>query len=236
MRAGKPVVFADQEMPASIERVAGETGATLIRAGMDYRWTDSSANTWNWTGARHRLESLQRPALVGSLQTQNAAGALATVESLGLDDLLSRRYVDEAFGNVRLPGRMQTLPLERNWVLDVAHNPAAASALSAALAADGAADLVAIVGMLDDKDVESIVRELDPHVSHWIATTVDNSRGIAASELARRIANETNRPCLIAESADAAIAAARDRPGEQVLVTGSFYLVGPILARLLPQD
>ena len=86
----------------------------------------------------------------------------------------------------------------------------------------------------NDKDAEGVVRALDPNVGHWIATTVDNPRGIAASELARRIANETQRPCLVANTADDAIEEARSRPGAQVLVTGSFYLVGPVLERLSP--
>ena len=236
MRTGKPVIFADARMPASVGRVAEERGASLVRAGVDYRWSTPGSNGWNWTGTRRHLESLDPPALSGPMQVQNAAGALATVEALGLDEVLEVQRVNSALGELRLAGRMQVLPLERNWIFDVAHNPAAASALSSALSVRDSADLVAIVGMLDDKDVEGIVRALDSHVGHWIATNAGNPRGIAAPELARRIANASNRPCLIAATLDEAISEARARPGKEVLVTGSFYLVGPVLERLSPRD
>ncbi len=180
---------------------------------------------------------MQVPALVGPIQVQNAAGVLAVVESLGLDDLLRPGVIDAAFADLRLSGRMQSLRLEHEWLFDVAHNPAAAAALAEALGDSGQPN-VAIVGMLDDKDVEGVVGKLDPCVSHWIATDVDSPRGIAASELARRIANECNRPCAVAESHADAIDTARElaAPEGRIVVTGSFYVVGPVLEHLGRRD
>ena len=43
MRAGKPVVFADRQMPDSVARVAEERNARLIRAGSDYDWAQDGA-------------------------------------------------------------------------------------------------------------------------------------------------------------------------------------------------
>jgi folylpolyglutamate synthase/dihydropteroate synthase len=85
--------------------------------------------------------------------------------------------------------------------------------------------------MLDDKDVEATVRVLDDHVCLWIATTAESGRAIAAGELARRIANATTRPCLIANSAEEAMQSARRAASgnDRILVTGSFYVVGPVL-------
>ena len=132
---------------------------------------------------------------------------------------------------------MQSLRFEQEWLFDVAHNPAAAAALADALRGRGQST-VAIVGMLDDKDVEGVVGELDRCVSRWIATDVDSPRGIGASELARRIANHSNRPCLVAESHAEAVENAREFAGadERILVTGSFYLVGPMLEHLGYRD
>ena len=132
---------------------------------------------------------------------------------------------------------MQTVRLEHEWLFDVAHNPAAAAALADALR-DRDQSIVVIIGMLDDKDVEGIVGELDRCVSRWIATNVDNPRGIKAAELARRIANCSERPCLVAGSQAAAIENAREFAADEgvILVTGSFYLVGPVLERLGGRD
>jgi len=90
---------------------------------------------------------------------------------------------------------------------------------------------LAIVGMLDDKDVEGSVLPLNEHVDQWIAVTADSYRAIPAQELARRIANACGRPCQIADSpADAMESARRNASiNDRILVTGSFYLVGPAL-------
>ena len=137
---------------------------------------------------------------------------------------------------VRLYGRSQRITSDGiAWYLDVAHNPAAAEMLAATLGAEEREGKThAIIGMLDDKDVEGVVAPLNEHVDRWIAVAADSHRGIPAAELARRIANQTDRPCLVAESLPVAIDIARqDAAGnDTILVTGSFYIVGPVLQQL----
>lgn len=234
MRPDVPVVFADRVMPATIRQHAEEIGTRLIIAGRDYDWTVNSDGNWAWRGQLHEFASLAPPSLAGNVQIQNAAGVLALVEALGLDVLLAADVVDAALGSVTLPGRMQLLPGEPEWLFDVAHNPAAATALAENLGTALTAGLVAIVGMLDDKDVEGVIAPLAGIVDRWIAVTADTPRGIEAAELARRIANQADKACLIAESPESALDAAREYAGRggRVLVTGSFYVVGPLLERL----
>ena len=124
-------------------------------------------------------------------------------------------------------------------IVDVAHNPAAAAALSAALREQHAtrpstARTIAIIGMLDDKDVDGIAVALDSEVDHWIAVAASSPRALPADELARRIANACGRPCRVSASLDDAMQYARRHAAEndRVLVTGSFYLVGPALEAL----
>ena len=238
MRAGKPVVFADPEMPASVAAHADKLGARLIHAGRDYSWTPDEDGRWSWHGQGVELPGLAIPALRGPMQLQNAAGALALVEALGLTQLLEPAQVNRAFSSLRLHGRMQVIEREQRWLLDVAHNPAAAAALAASLRQYEARAAVAIAGILDDKNVEGIVGPLAALVDNWIAVTADSPRAIDAAELARRIANETGKACLIAETTDMAIERARAMAGSggRVLVTGSFYTVGPFLERLSARD
>ena len=234
MRAGKPVVFASSDIPASVAAHAQTVGAQLVRAGRDYTWTHDASGGWSWRGRRAELSGLALPALRGPMQLQNAAGALATLEALGLRELLDPEFVSHALSNVRLPGRMQVVERGHRWLFDVAHNPAAAEALAASLRQHEAPAAVAIVGILDDKNVEGIVGPLAALVDRWIAVTAASPRAIEAAELGRRIANETGKACLIADSAEQAIANAREMAGSEgrVLVTGSFYAVGPFLERL----
>ena len=238
MRAGKPVVFASSDIPASVVAHAKKVGAQLVRAGRDYTWTHDASGGWSWRGRRVELSGLALPALRGPMQLQNAAGALALLEALGLRELLGPEFVSRALSNLSLPGRMQVVEREHRWLFDVAHNPAAAEALAASLRQHEAPAAVAIVGILDDKNVEGIVGPLAALVDRWIAVTAASPRAIEAAELGRRIANATGKACLIADSAEQAIANAREMAGSEgrVLVTGSFYTVGPFLERLSACD
>ena len=234
MRSGKPIIFGARDMPPSILEHAEEVGARLIAAGRDFDWS-IDGNQWAWQGLAHRLDGLDLPALVGEHQVGNAAAVLVLVESAGFDELLREELVNKALQQLRLDGRMQELKSGARWLLDVAHNPAAASVLSDTLRAEShSARTVAIIGMLDDKDVQGVVEPLADQVDHWIAVTAASPRAIDAGELARQVANTTNAACLVAGSLDAAIDRAQDLagPDDRVLVTGSFYLVGPVLEAL----
>lgn len=219
MRSGVPAVFGDAEVPQTIIKRAEEIGAELLLRGRDFT-----------------LDSIPRPGLRGGFQVGNAAAVVALLKAAGLDAAANDDLVARVLPGVAVTGRGQSLEVEGiEWLLDVAHNPAAAEMLAATLAAEAyPGATLAIVGMLDDKDVEGSIRPLDPQVDAWIAVTADSRRAIPAQELARRIANETGRPCLIAASLVEAMALARREASidDRILVTGSFFLVGPVLQQL----
>lgn len=229
MRAGRPVVYSEADRPESIDACARELDAALIAQGRDFHYATDGA-TWTWTGRGKTLSELARPGVPGDFQLANAAGVLALLEAAGFDAVLNSNLVSRELAAIRVPGRMQAFTDSNRWRFDVAHNPAAATALATLLAAGSAGGRVAVVGMLDDKDVESIVDALAPHVSEWLAVTADGPRGIPAPELARRIANRLNRHCQIADSIPAAVAEARRLAdsGDEILVVGSFSVVGPV--------
>jgi len=235
MRANKPVVFASLQRPAAIDKRAQVCGARLIAAGRDFDWSLEDGQ-WSWQGVQRSLEHLRRPSLPGNIQVENAAGVLALVEAAGLKDLLRADVVNAAFAGLHLRGRMQSIVADGNWLLDVAHNPAAAKVLCSTLRdLKIAGKTIAVFGMLDDKDVTGVLAELGSEVDHWIAMTATSPRAIVATELARRVANATNRGCLAAQSLQQALDHARALAGpeDRILVTGSFYVVGPVLEQLL---
>jgi dihydrofolate synthase/folylpolyglutamate synthase len=237
MRGGKPIVFGSKDMPAAIASCTGATGATLIAAGRDFDWAEEGDN-WSWRSGQHELSGLARPALPGAHQIANAAGVLALCEAAGFGEVLRADRVNKALGGVRLDGRMQRFDRDPRWLVDVAHNPAAAEALAATLKDDPVAGrTIAVVGMLDDKDVDGIVTPLLGIVDEWIAVTADNPRAIPAGELGRRIANLSNAACLVADSIDQGVDHARETAAERdrILVTGSFYLAGPVLQLYSPR-
>lgn len=219
MRHGIPVVFGDAGVPETIVAQAEKVGAKLLLRGRDFT-----------------LDGVPRPGLAGQFQVGNAAAVLALLRASGLAAAAEPRLVAAVLPKVRLTGRGERHELDGvEWLLDVAHNPAAAAALAEILgSSQHAGATTAIIGMLDDKDVEGIVRCLDPHVSSWICATANSQRALPALELSRRIANACNRPCLVADTLADALESARREAGinDRILVTGSFYLVGPVLEQL----
>ncbi len=219
MRKNIPVVFGGVDVPQAIVERAEVIGARLLLAGRDFDAT-----------------GLPQPGLLGEFQVRNASAVVALLDAAGLSKATDTNLLMKVLPGVQLAGRSQRVAAGGNdWYLDVAHNPAAAEMLAATLAQEEREGAVlAIIGMLDDKDVEGVVAPLDCHVGRWIAVAADSHRAIPAAELARRIANHSDRPCLVAESLPDAIEFARQEATESdtILVTGSFYLVGPVLQQL----
>jgi dihydrofolate synthase/folylpolyglutamate synthase len=232
MRSGRPLVFGSVDRPSAIDRAAKETGAHLICTTDDFDYQPGDDSSWAWSGKKTQIEDLAAPSLAGSFQIGNAAAVLALLEAVGLDSLLNKRTVDAAFSALSLPGRFQRIRTDRDWILDVAHNPHAAEALGAALRdRGGAGSLTAIVGALDDKDVAGIVGSLVTSVDSWIAVTASAARAVTADKLAPAIASISNKPCLVADSIADALehAVSTTTSNDTVLVTGSFYVVGPAI-------
>lgn len=236
MRAGVPTVFGSRDVPRSLRQHAESTGADLLLVGRDFDYERDSGGGWNWRGRSASRTSLPLPGLRGVFQVENAAAVLALIEAAGLDEALDAAILKRELPNVTLTGRMEAIRAGgAGWLLDVAHNVAAAEVLADSLdvnRVDG--ETWAIIGLLDDKDVEGIAVALDSRVDHWIAVTADSARAVQADELARRIANACGRPCRIGESLEEAMQYAQQSASEddRILLTGSFYLVGPALSIL----
>src|SRR5690606_10273098 len=92
---------------------------------------------------------------------------------------------------VRLAGRLEifsrTEPVAAEWIVDVAHNPAAARTLARQLAARPTATrTLAVCGILADKDIEGIATELRDSFDGWIAAGLEGPRALAPEVLGQR--------------------------------------------------
>src|SRR5579862_6955133 len=249
-RRGRPAVLGAPQMPSSVFAALAQTGAQAVTAERDFTWRTHGAR-WDYQGRVLRLEDLPPSALAGSIQYRNAAMALAALESLqrasarpGVVALQARltaldsRRAAAALARVQLPGRFQVVPGEVEWILDIAHNEPAARNLAAQLrerplpqtSVARAGRTFAVIGVLVDKDAAGIAAALAPVVDRWIVCPLPGPRGIDAAQLAVRLARAPETVELAASvvtGCEAARAAAR--PGDRVVVCGSFYTVGPAL-------
>jgi dihydrofolate synthase/folylpolyglutamate synthase len=233
-RAGRPAIFGARRMPASVAAHAAAIGAKLRRIGVDFDYVER-ADGWDYVGFGSRRRELPLPALAGASQLGNAAVALALLESVEPRLLVPDEAVRTGLQAVRLPGRFQVIPGEPEWILDVAHNAEAAASLAASLAArPHAGRTIAVCGILADKDVEAVVGTLTPQVRRWIAVGLEGPRALLPADLARRIRAAGAESVVAVADVTAGIAQARaeSRPGDRVVVFGSFLTVGPALTAL----
>jgi dihydrofolate synthase / folylpolyglutamate synthase len=239
-RAGRPAVFGgDEAPPGSLIEAAHAEGALLRLRGRDFREIPRPGGRWDLilgTGiAAERLADLPVPALAGTAQLGNSATTIAALRELRPRLPVTRDAIVRGLERVTLPGRFERIAdRELEWVLDVAHNPAAARVLAASLRATrGRGRTTAVCGMLADKDVPAVVAELRGCVDTWIAASTEGPRGLDDTELARRarfVEVDMHPGGTVAEAMR--FARSRAGAGDRIVVFGSFHTVGPALEEL----
>ncbi|MCJ1710928.1 bifunctional folylpolyglutamate synthase/dihydrofolate synthase [Clavibacter michiganensis subsp. phaseoli] len=231
----------DPEVVAELMRAAELTESTWSMEGERFRLLDTTLAVGGQVISVQGLAGTYRDVflpLFGAHQAQNAAVAIAAVESFlgGGDHAIHDDVLAEGLATATSPGRLQVVGTEPTVLVDAAHNPAGAASLAAALPVYFTFDRVtAVIGVLADKDAEGIVRELAPVVDHFIVTRSTSERSVDPDELARIVVGVVGRDRVTVEpDLRTALEDARDSAGETekgaALVTGSILLVGEAIA------
>jgi dihydrofolate synthase/folylpolyglutamate synthase len=188
IKPGARVVVAEQAPEVSVVLVerAAEVGATLLVEGVDFgvvsRAPAVGGQLLTLRGLRREYDELFLP-LYGAHQAQNAALALAAAEALG-DEALSAEVVAEALGEATSPARLEVVRRGPTILLDAAHNPHGAAAAVEAIRDSFTFDpLVGVVGVMEDKDVEGLLGELEPVLSEIVCTQNSTARALPAEQL-----------------------------------------------------
>jgi dihydrofolate synthase / folylpolyglutamate synthase len=242
LKCGVPAVVASQtgEALAVIERQAARVKAPLSIAGED----------WTATEERGRLVyqddvgllDLPAPRLYGRHQFENAGAAIAALRAAGLK--LPGAAFEAGMIRVDWPARMQRLsqgalvaklaPESELW-LDGGHNADGGRAIAAALAdleERVSRPLVLIVGMLSTKDSAGFLRNFSGLASRVIAVPIHQDKALPAAALAE-IARGVGIPAIASDDIEGALGIAATlelHPAPRVLITGSLYLAGEVLA------
>jgi dihydrofolate synthase/folylpolyglutamate synthase len=174
--------------------------------------------------------------LRGRVQLRNASTALCALESLRARLPIAMQDVRRGLAEVRLMARFQALPGRPQVILDVAHNPEAARTLADNLGAAGfAAQTLAVCGMLRDKDLAGVLREVAPRITRWHLASLSGPRAASAVQLAEALrALGVQAPVRCHDDPVSAFAEAEKAAGEtdKIVVFGSFLTVGEVIAWL----
>ncbi len=158
--------------------------------------------------------------LKGVFNRENAVTALAALKILTAITQHSSLKLQYLPRSVVWPGRFQEIG---RFIVDGAHNPPAAKALAESLTED----VELIVGFCGDKDIESVLKVLKPHVKRAYTVKTVNPRSVAAEELAERM-RSLGFEVEAKDSLKAAITSSRGK----TLICGSLFLAGEAVVEL----
>lgn len=176
--------------------------------------------------------------LAGAHQDRNRALAIATAVELRktCGFRITPSQIAAGIRNTEWPGRLEkiTIPGKETVLLDVAHNPAGAWALRAALSAmreqgqwPRGSHAVLVFGCMKDKAYREMAQILFPIFDEVIVTPVPSPRSATAAELLEA-AESTGVRAIAARSGAGALELAWQHASGSVVVAGSLYLVGEI--------
>jgi dihydrofolate synthase/folylpolyglutamate synthase len=244
IKPGAQVVVAQQD-PAVLDvfaRRAAEVGATMVVEGTDFgvieQFTAVGGQQVSIQGLGARYDEIFMP-LHGAHQGQNAACAIAAVESFLGGKALPADVVVAAFGEVTSPGRLEIVRRSPTVLLDAAHNPHGVEASVAAIQENfNFTPLIGVVAVMGDKDVGRMLELLDPVLAQIVCTENSTPRSMRAHELAELADGIFGSERVIVaprldDALERAIALAETAEGYEealgsggVLVTGSVVTVG----------
>jgi dihydrofolate synthase / folylpolyglutamate synthase len=176
---------------------------------------------------------LVETALVGRHQLRNVALAIATAQAWSDRGAsgITADSIERGIRETRWPGRFQVIPARAGApeiVMDVAHNPAGAWALRAALSAQYQdRPLIFVFGAMRDKAISEMAEILFPLAELVIAVQAENPRSASPEEI-REAAKRSSTEIETAENVASALDRARalSKLETVVVITGSIYVVG----------
>jgi len=240
LKQGVSAIIARQtpEVKNVIQQKAREIGASLLLQGYDWD-VNQKDNSLSFTSGQGRL-LLPAPGLHGLHQIQNAGQAVACLQNLG--DLTPRpKDIVNGLQLAHWPGRLQRLtkgPLLKGFEgelwLDGGHNPSAGSALADTLYTWQKDDrsfrpLHLIVGMLENKDVDNFLSQFSKLAPCIHAVPVPHEKTGMDPQLIVHAAERLGFSAFQAPNVEEAILKVR-APSPRVLICGTLYLAGSVLA------
>ena len=231
-------VLGPQRSPAAAATVREYTAdipVPLCDVAQDYAWEPAgveAAGQW-FRLRRHRpapgepAEALFLLPLLGLHQIENAATAIATIDTLRRDGLgLPTAALHSGLALVEWPGRLETVAQEPRIVVDGAHNDESLCRVLESLPHYFDYErLVVILGVLGDKDIGGMAARLRADAAAVVVTAADHPRSRPAADTAAAFPPGDPVPS-VQPDVPQALAAARALagPGDLICVLGSLFV------------
>ncbi len=244
IKSGVPVICAEQaaEATAVIEQTARRLRAPLHAATQD--WHVNVERGRLVYHDEHGLLDLAAPRLFGRHQFDNAGLAIATLRAIDKFRIEPSAF-EQGIARAEWPARMQRLtlgalvnvaPAESEIWIDGGHNPDGGRVIAAALGdleERVSRPLVVIAGMMGNKDAAGFLVNFAGLTRHIIAVKIPDQENAMPPDVladsARNLGMRVETAPSVSEALQAIGRLSYEIP-PRILVTGSLYLAGHVLA------
>ncbi len=236
MRSGKPVIFGSDPVPDSVVEAASRLESQLYRRSVDFDLNNSD-KSWSWSGLTRAGEALNADDLpLPDVVIDNAATALQALQFV--PEVISIEAIRKGLSGAAVKGRFQRVTMKNDagndieLILDVAHNPQAAEKLSQRLQENPVTGVTrAVIAMCKDKDYMTVADCLSAHIDDWRVSEFVSPRTLNTAEFAEKLKARDFAVFEFSSIPEALNDALNhSKPGDRILVTGSFMTVSAVLA------
>ena len=234
LRSQQLAVLGDTAPTISIINYAKEINVQLKVRQQDFI-VDTSGAQWSWSYEQLVLDKLNKT----NIPQDNVATALMVLHLLGTK--LTNKKVNQAIKLTKVAGRTELFKENCDVLLDVAHNPQAARYLAQYIAhlksKNNYQRVIAVVGMLSDKDISNTLKPMLAIIDDWFIGEVLAPRSASKADiwqqLNKNLGNHlsTNTKLLNCfDNITQAFKMANQNSNETdlIVVFGSFYTVAEI--------
>jgi dihydrofolate synthase / folylpolyglutamate synthase len=237
IKSGVPLVTGERrpELYEMFRDVCKERRTTISRPAQPKRRYSLKNGLMNFDVSPKSVGTALSSSLVGAHQLDNAAIVVKCIEVLNRQGIkVSDRAVKAGFRNIRWPARFQLVSKQPEIVLDVAHNPDGARALTSTFkTVYGNRKVILVCGFLERPDFDIMMKEFASITRRAVITRPEAHR---AAEIEGVIWGATNAgldfdvKLVVADAVDRALKLATK--GDMILICGSHYTVGEAITRL----
>lgn len=229
------IVYPQQEEASEvIKNICAEKKSKYIECdfkNIEIKSSNINSQIYNCNINGKELRDLEIK-LIGDHQIKNSIVALNVIEYLNDIKItnISEENIRKGLLETKWPGRIEKISENPMFIIDGAHNEEGAKSLANSIDKYFEnKNKILVIGMLEDKDIESVLDLLIPKFNKVITTTPDNPRAIDANKLKEKIERyniEVTCKPNIKEAVDYALEISNK--DDVIISAGSLYMIGNV--------
>ena len=177
-------------------------------------------------------DEIYKIKLLGRHQIRNAIVAITVLRELHRRGHvhLNKEFIYEGLKSAVWPGRLEIIHKDPVLMIDGAHNTHGAGSLKEAIKGLlNGKRIIGVIGMLEDKDVDGVLKEIAPYIDYAIATEPNSPRKLSYLDMhdkLKKYVREVEPIESITQSIHAALSIAEKQ--DVIIAFGSLYMIGEI--------